>query len=688
MLDFIKSVSWIIKKNWYKYILELIFGISLAIVSLFPTIIIGRLVDEIKGDEIIISFKDDIKKEGKSYFVYDGNNEINGVVFENINDLDGAIEFNTSSKITFINEEKITLDFNFKTKNNELLVYQDGELVKGKNDRFTIEKGEITIISNTDSVLKSIEFIEVTLTKHFVIYDILIPFLIIIFAIYILALIKRTIQNYLTTSIYYLLHNRYMESIFIQDAKFFESFQSGDLLSRALGDINTVKFSAGNRLLNIFFELLTVIVAFIYMIIINPLLAILCFIPLTFILICNILLKRIVKENYKRVREKNAELSNVILESITNVRTVRAYSKENESYENNLKYSKEAYKIEVKNVKINVIFEPLFQFIVSISTFICFLVGAYLYYKGDISISSLAKFYMVLGLFQAPLKKIGNMINNFYQSLISADRLNEIYNSKSNIKSGKLELEQINSIEFKNFTFNYPNDTFNTLNNINLKIERGMTLGIVGKTGSGKSTLIKQLLRQYETNDNEIYINDLPIESYNKESIRKMVSYVPQEHVLFSRSVYENVLLGDRSATIDDINKAIDLADFRKDIENLSDGLDTIVGEYGVTLSGGQKQRLGIARAFLKNSDILIFDDSLSAVDGKTEANIISNLKEYRSDKTNIIICHRLSQVKEADKIIVLNNGNIVECGNHNELMNLHGWYYNQYLSQQMKEVD
>ena len=162
------------------------------------------------------------------------------------------------------------------------------------------------------------------------------------------------------------------------------------------------------------------------MVYINPVLAIASFIPLTLILVCNILLRRIVKQNYKRVREKNAELSNVILESITNVRTIRAYSKEDDSYNKNLKYSKEAYKIEVKNIKINVIFEPLFQFIVSVSTFICFALGGYFYYKGQITITGLAKFYMVLGLFQAPLKKIGNMINNFYQSLISAERLNEI----------------------------------------------------------------------------------------------------------------------------------------------------------------------------------------------------------------------------------------------------------------------
>ena len=695
MLDFIKSVRWIIKKNWYKYILELIFGITLAIISLFPTIVLGRLVDAIKGDETVIVF-DEAKENKKDYYVYtdtivSGDNIIYDITFVNdsnnisINDNNLFIKENT--KFSFETEGKTTLKIG-SDNSNVLLKLNGEEINPNSKGVYSLTKGNVEIIALSDIEIEYINISIITLTSHFVIYEVLIPFLVIIFAIYVVALIKRTIQNFLTTRIYYMLHDRYMKSIFIQDASFFEKFQSGDLLSRALGDINTVKFSAGNRLLNIFFELLTVIVAFIYMIYINPILAICCFVPLTLILICNILLKRIVKQNYKRVREKNAELSNVILESITNVRTIRAYSKEEDSYNKNIKYSKEAYKIEVKNIKINVIFEPLFQFIVSISTFICFALGAYFYYKGEISVAGLAKFYMVLGLFQAPLKKIGNMINNFYQSLISADRLNEIYNSKTNIKSGDLILDEIETIEFKNFVFSYPDDTFETIKGISFKINKGETVGIVGRTGSGKSTIAKQLLRQYETEDNELFINDKPIEEYNKEELRRKISYVPQEHVLFSRSVFDNVLLGKNDASLSEINEAIDLADFRKDIENLSNGLETIVGEYGVTLSGGQKQRLGIARAFLKNSDVLILDDSLSAVDGKTEANIISNLQKFRKNKTNIIVCHRLSQVKDADKIIVLNNGEIIESGNHESLMKSQGWYYRQYLSQQIKEVD
>ncbi len=578
MFKFIKSMDWFIKKNWWRYLLVVLFGLILAVLNVLPVRIIGELTR-------------------------------------------------------------------------------------------TIESGNIT--------------------RDYLIYDVMIPFIAVVIGIYVDSVIKRLCQNRLTTSLYYALHDRYMKSILKQDGNFFERFQSGDLLIRAIGDINTVKFSGGNRLLNIFLDFITVVVAFIQLIMIDYLLAIICFFPLIFILISNMMLKAKVQKNWRIVREKSSLMGNVVLESITNVRTIRAYSKEDENYKKNLEYSEVVFDVEKRNLKINVIFQPLFQFIVGISTLLCFSFGAYFYYIGRLNeISLLVSFSMYLGLFQSPLTRMGAMINNFYQSLISADRLNEVYNSKSQIVStNDLECKIIKKIEFKNFSFSYPDEENIILDNINLTIHKGETLGIVGKTGSGKTTLVRQLERQYPTRMFEIYINDIPIEEYKIESIRERISYVPQEHILFSRSIIDNVKLGKINAKKEEIDEAIRLADFEKDINDLNDGVDTIVGEYGVTLSGGQKQRLGIARAFLKNEDVLILDDSLSAVDGKTEANIIKSLKEYRHDKTNIIVCHRLSAVMHADKIIVLDEGHIIESGSHKELMRLHGWYYEQFKSQEM-EVD
>lgn len=528
-----------------------------------------------------------------------------------------------------------------------------------------------------------------TVTMAFLFSRVLLPYLLTMLAIYVVSTTKRVLQNRLKIKLYYALQVRYMENILVQDASFFERFQSGDLLTRALGDVKSVNFSGGNRLLNIFLEFMTVVVTLVAMILIEPVLAILCFIPLSFIFLTNLILKRKVKRNWQLVREKSSQMGNVILESITNVRTIRAFSKEEENYQKNLKYSKATYDVEKANLKINVIFQPMFQSIVAVATVIAYGLGAYFCYLNRITVAELAQFILYLNLFQAPLTNIGNMINNFYQSLISADRINEIYDSKSSVIDKKDEaLDEIRTIEFRDFSFRYAGDEEDVLQNIDLKIEEGQTLGIVGKTGSGKSTLVRQLVRQLPVEEGKIFINGEEIEYFNQQNVRRHIGYVPQEHMLFSRSVLKNVLLGDSSASTEEVNEAVIMADFEKDIAELSHGYDTVVGEYGVTLSGGQKQRLAIARAFLKNADVLVLDDSLSAVDGKTEANIIHSLKKYRGNRTNIIVAHRLSAVMNANVIIVLDKGKIVERGTHEELMALRGWYYEQFLAQQMEEVE
>jgi ATP-binding cassette subfamily B protein len=252
-------------------------------------------------------------------------------------------------------------------------------------------------------------------------------------------------------------------------------------------------------------------------------------------------------------------------------------------------------------------------------------------------------------------------------------------------------LRKIDTIEFKNLSFKYDkDDLFYALDNINITLNKGMTLGIVGKTGSGKSTLAEQLLRNYPIFSGELLINGTKVEEFTKESIRENISMVPQEHILFTRSVKDNILIGSENLTAPDeyIDQVLEDADFKKDIYSLSHGLDTIVGEYGVTLSGGQKQRLSIARAFMKNAELLILDDSLSAVDGQTESNIIKNIVDKRSNKTNIIISHRLTAVKHADEIIVLDHGKIVERGTHEELMANKKWYYTQYNEQLMNKEE
>ena len=526
-------------------------------------------------------------------------------------------------------------------------------------------------------------------TKGFILKNILLYYLLIMFLIYLVSTTKRVLQNRLKVRLYYALQVRYMENILVQDASFFEHFQAGDLLTRALGDVKSVNFSGSTRLLNIFSEFITIVVTFVAMLFISIPLTLFSVIPLPIIFFVNFYLKKKVKRNWREVREEASKMGNVVLESITNVRTIRAFSKEEENYQKNLKYSDQVYKIERRNLKLNVVFQPIFNSITAIATIIAYALGSYYILEKGMPLEKFVQFSIYLTMFASPLTNIGNLLNNFYQSLISADRINEVYDAKSSVldSADAKPVNHIDTVEFRNFSFKYENDNFYVLKNINLTIKKGETLGIVGRTGSGKSTLVRQLVRQLPICKGELFVNGKFIEDFNQESVRSMISYVPQEHILFSRSVYQNVALGKADATSDEeIRHAIELADFAKDIDALPYGLDTIVGEYGVTLSGGQKQRLAIARAFLKNSDILILDDSLSAVDGTTEANIIKSLKEYRKNKTNIIVAHRLSAVMAADHIIVLDDGIIVEEGTHEELMKAKGWYYHQYLSQQMED--
>ncbi len=526
--------------------------------------------------------------------------------------------------------------------------------------------------------------------RDYLIYNLVLKAFATAVLIYFISTSRRFVQVRLRLKLYYALQIRYASNILKQDAIFFEKFQAGDLLARALGDLKSVNFSGGNRLLIILYETTTVIVYVTAMAIMNPLLTLYSVLPLCLIFFVNIKLRVKVKKNWKEVREASSQMSNVILESITNVRTIRAYSKEEENYEKLMASSNKTFETEKKNLTINSILQPMFESVITISVIIAYFYALHILPGNEsFTLDKFVKFMIYLNSLASPFKNIGNMITMFYQSIISIDRLNEVYDAKSEIvnKEDAMELKEVKSIEFKDVSFKYPQDLDFTIKHINLKLEDGKSIGIVGKTGSGKSTLVRQLLRQFPITEGSILINGLDISCYTKESIRKNIAYVPQESMLFSKSVIKNVELGSTDLyEEDDIYSAIRNADFEKDIENLPNGLDTIVGEYGVTLSGGQKQRLSIARAFMKNADCLILDDSLSAVDGKTESNIISNLANLENKKTCIIVAHRLSAVMNCDNIIVLENGKIIEEGNHEKLMENKGWYYNLFNHQLMSK--
>ncbi|MFD0588762.1 ABC transporter ATP-binding protein [Paenibacillus sp. GCM10027627] len=375
------------------------------------------------------------------------------------------------------------------------------------------------------------------------------------------------------------------------------------------------------------------------------------------------------------------------LESISGIRVIRSYVQEKNDLD---AFDKVTTDVMDKNRRVsllNAMFHPLISVIVGISYAISIGYGSYLVFEGEIGIGQLITFNIYLGMLIWPMISFGEFINVLQRGTASAERLDEAFAQKPDVVEAErpASVELPTSIEFKSLGFTYPGAAGPSLSGLSLRLERGGTLGIVGKTGSGKSTLLKQLLRQYPVDPGTLFISDVPIESLPLEQLKSWMGYVPQEHLLLSKSIRDNIALGKPDATEEEIVRAVQMASFTSDIEGMPQGLGTIVGENGVMLSGGQKQRLAIARALLIDSELLLLDDSLSAVDARTESRILHHMRLERAGKTTLISTHRLSAVSHADWIIVLNEGRIIEEGTHEQLLLFGGWYREQWERQQME---
>ena len=506
---------------------------------------------------------------------------------------------------------------------------------------------------------------------------------------FIISIFKRIVSGHLFHSIYYELKIRFMNKVLIQDSTFFTKHHSGDLMNRATADTFQMANNSTQFLLNIFEVILMIAFSAVMMFSIHPLLSIYSIIPLPLIFLVVYKIRPYISKNWRLVRHKNSELSDITMESVQHVKLIRSFVNEEKDYVRLDKVARECYDIEKKAVYLRSVFGPTFRFCTIISQMVAFIFGSFCVMNQEITVGELITFNLYLAQFSNPMIQLGNQMAMFVQSKVAFDRINEIMDALPDVMDQKnaKDIETFNQIKFDNFSFKYPETDINILNNFSLIINKGETVGIVGKTGCGKTTLIKQFLRQYPAGEG-LSFDDKSVNEITKASIRSLVCYVPQEHALFSRTIEQNLEIGKSKDSSLTLEEAVLMADFKKDIDFLPDGMNTIVGEYGVTLSGGQKQRLSIARALYKDSEILILDDSLSAVDGTTESNIIRNLKQVRSNKTNLIVAHRLSAVEHADKIIVMDKGTIKEIGTHQELMNNKGWYYEQYQKQLMGGED
>ncbi len=486
----------------------------------------------------------------------------------------------------------------------------------------------------------------------------------------------------------YTIRKKYFRHLLKMDSKFYERNSVGDLMARATSDLNAVSMTAGYGVLTLVDAVVyLVFILFMMMYTISFKLTIFSLVPLPFVVLGVKILGDKIHKAYTKSQNAFSNMNNKVLESVTGVRVVRAYVQEHEDIKRLDKSAKNAYEKNVGLIKVNALFDPLFRTAFTIANTIAFSYGTYMVLHQQLTPGQLVSFTIYLGMLGWPMFALGDTVNVMSRGNASYDRISNILKQKSEVTDpieptsvGK----DLNILEFDKVTFRYPSSEFDAIENISFKVKKGNTLGIVGKTGAGKTTMLRQILKQYHLKKGRVLINGTDIQKIDTKEVRKFFGYVPQEHIMFTGSVYKNIAFGKKNATDDEIQRAIDLASFRKDIEFLDHGLDTVVGEQGVTLSGGQKQRLAIARAFITNPEVLILDDSLSAVDGTTEKEILRNIKQERDGKTNIIVAHRLSAVEHADEIIVLNDGVVVERGTHDELMKLGGWYQTQYIHQQM----
>jgi ATP-binding cassette subfamily B multidrug efflux pump len=469
---------------------------------------------------------------------------------------------------------------------------------------------------------------------------------------------------------------------------FFQRNSTGQLMALATNDILAIGQTAGYGVMTLVNTLVGASVVIAMMLsFISAKLMIAALIPLPLLVLVISKLGNIMRVRFIAAQESFGKMNDHVLESISGIRVIRSYVQENHDLSAFDRMTSEVMNKNKRVSIINAMFQPLISLIVGMSYCIGIGYGSYLVFQDEISLGQLISFNIYLGMLIWPMIAFGEFINVLQRGSASADRVETAFAQQADLQDVEepVRLEVPTVIEMRDLTFTYPTANHPSLDRVSFRLERGQTLGIVGRTGSGKSTLLKQLLRQYSVEQEKLFISHIPVENIALDQMKRWVAYVPQEHLLLSKSIRDNIALGKPDATPDEIARAIEMASFTQDIAQMPEGLGTIVGENGVMLSGGQKQRLAIARALLIDSEILLLDDSLSAVDARTESRIIHQIRQERAGKTTLITTHRLSAVSHANWILVLDDGRIREEGTHHELMLLGGWYKEQWERQQME---
>ncbi|RJO97600.1 ATP-binding cassette domain-containing protein [Exiguobacterium sp. RIT452] len=465
---------------------------------------------------------------------------------------------------------------------------------------------------------------------------------------------------------------------------FYQRNRTGDLMALATNDLKAVERTAGFGVLTLVDSLnMTAITLVVMGVAIDWKLTLAALLPMPILAYAMNKLGSQIHGRFMTAQDAFGTMNDQVVESISGLRVIRSFVQEDIDVKKFDDVTTDVFDKNVHVAKIDVLFEPIIKLLVGISYLIGLSFGTYLVFTNDITLGQLVAFNIYLGMLIWPMYAFGELINVIQRGTASLDRLQATMRVKPLITSTPtVDVSTPETIEVSDLTFTYPGTDQPALRGVDVTIEQGKTIGIVGPTGAGKTTLLRQFLREYPVGRDMLKVNGTPYEDVALETVRGWTGYVSQEHLLFSKTVRDNILFGAGTATEAELQEAIRLASFTTDVTMLDQGLETLVGERGVTLSGGQKQRLSIARAMLKKPKLLLLDDSLSAVDAKTESHIIEAIRTNREQSTTLIVAHRLSAVAHADEILVLQDGQVTERGTHEELMERQGWYAEQFERQ------
>ena len=465
---------------------------------------------------------------------------------------------------------------------------------------------------------------------------------------------------------------------------FYKKNKTGDLINRISEDVSRVRMYFGPAIMYSLNTVVLIIITLIYMYRQSPELTFFTVTPLPILSITIYKLSSVINLRSKKVQESLSKLSSFTQEIFTGIQLIKSYAVESKISKEFNRISNESKQKQVSLVKMQALFLPLMILLIGFSNLLVIYVGGKQYLEGEISnIGIIAEFIIYVNMLTWPVASIGWITSIVQQAAASQKRINEFLKQKSeiiNIENGNFHLR--GNINFRDVDFIYPKSKINSLKNINFNLHSGKSLGLIGKTGSGKSTLIKLLTRTFNATNGEIMFDNINSKDFNLQFLRNQIGVVPQDSFLFSDTILNNIRFGNESAKLSEIEKVCKIAEIHEEIINFEDNYNTLLGERGLNLSGGQKQRLCIARALIKKPKILVLDDCLSALDNKTETKIVKNLKEFLQKTTLIISSHKISSVKNLDQIIVLNEGKIIQSGQHQKLVNENGYYKNIFLKQ------